>query len=302
MLSLAAISISISSLVLTLDNEADETDSPSREKINQLAALEHVKRTETGISGISNLFLDNKKTTNVAIVCGLVANDFNGVAACHDLISKNELSSHVNYNFFPISNPSGFDYATLTDPSWKRNRRVVDRRTGARLDRNFDFEFKKMSCDDDQYGGTGPSSEPEIVDLVAELKAKPYDAVIYIDGTSQAKLITPFYKNSNHFRRMDQRLRKSFAHAHGDENAVRPVQAEQYGKITEWALAQGIEYTAEVSGDYPTHLSFLNSLATIINNRVELDPNPIDAFVWREDDNFAFEKVNTQIQGYQHIT
>ena len=69
-LSLIALSISISSLVLTLNGEDSDsneppvteppvTESPSQNQIEQLRALEHVQLTQTDM--IANAFIDNKK-------------------------------------------------------------------------------------------------------------------------------------------------------------------------------------------------------------------------------------------------
>ena len=41
-------------------------------------------------------------------------------------------------------------------------------------------------------------------------------------------------------------------------------------------------------------VQFTNNLATIISNEAEIEWNTLDAFVWREDENFSFEKRNTK--------
>ena len=44
----------------------------------------------------------------VAVICGLVANDFSGIDSCFEMIQNPiHLKSNINYDFVPIANPSG---------------------------------------------------------------------------------------------------------------------------------------------------------------------------------------------------
>ena len=55
----------------------------------------------------------NKQSTRtaegrVAVICGLVANDFSGIDSCFETIQKpNHLKSNIIYDLVPIANPSG---------------------------------------------------------------------------------------------------------------------------------------------------------------------------------------------------
>ena len=44
----------------------------------------------------------------IAVICGLVANDFSGINSCFEMIKNpNHLKSNIVYDFVPIANPSG---------------------------------------------------------------------------------------------------------------------------------------------------------------------------------------------------
>ena len=44
----------------------------------------------------------------VAVICGLVANDFSGIDSCFEMIQNPMfLKSNIIYDFVPIANPSG---------------------------------------------------------------------------------------------------------------------------------------------------------------------------------------------------
>ena len=44
----------------------------------------------------------------VAVICGVVANDFSGIDSCFEMIENpNYLKSNIIYDFVPIANPSG---------------------------------------------------------------------------------------------------------------------------------------------------------------------------------------------------
>lgn len=128
--------------------------------------LENVQNDRTTIESMDNIIqavkIDNGHQKTVGIVCGLVANDFTSVDRCLSLITK--MSTDVNYVIYPLSNPSGYDYALTNDMSWTRNRRDVSSGCdGVRVDRNFDFEFRLLECSTDLYGGPAAESETEVM-------------------------------------------------------------------------------------------------------------------------------------------
>ena len=57
-----------------------------------------------------------------------------------------------------------------------------------------------------EYGGTSPESENESKDLIKIISEKDYDAVIYVSGSEISEMKTPFYRNTNAFRRMGRFL------------------------------------------------------------------------------------------------
>jgi len=91
---------------------------------------------------------------------------------------------------------------------------------------------------------------------------------------------------------MEHRLRKSWGSL---GSVTRPSSASQFGKLSEWAQNQGsIEYAVEIETDSVDALvDFLNSISTIIRNQEEIEWNPLDTYVWEEDENYSFTKVST---------
>ena len=63
-----------------------------------------------------------------------------------------------------------------------------------------------MDCSNGEYGGTSPESENESKDLIKIISEKDYDAVIYVSGSENSEMKTPFYRNTNAFRRMGRFL------------------------------------------------------------------------------------------------
>ena len=130
----------------------------------KLRSIPHVSYTE--INGLISL-----KTTNdvdqklegktIAVVCGLRANDFDGIDLCYDIVARNELSKSVNFEIFPLVNQDGYEYAKSTDQSWTRNRNMKPC-SGVNLARNFASNFHtNLPCTDSAYGGEFAESEVE---------------------------------------------------------------------------------------------------------------------------------------------
>ena len=100
----------------------------------------------------------------------------------------------VNYEIFPVANPSGYDYALTQDPAWIRNRRSISAGCeGARLDRNFNFQFRALECQDENYGGPSAGSEPEVKFITQHLMENDFEAVVVV-GTGLCSENTDFQK------------------------------------------------------------------------------------------------------------
>ena len=130
----------------------------------KLRSIPHVNYTE--VNGLISL-----KTTNdvnpkldgktIAVVCGLRANDFDGIDLCYDIVARNELSTAVNFEIFPLVNQDGYEYAKSIDKSWTRNRNMKPC-PGVNLARNFASNFDaNLPCADSAYGGEFAESEVE---------------------------------------------------------------------------------------------------------------------------------------------
>jgi len=88
-------------------------------------------------------------------------------------------------------------------------------------------------------------------------------------------MTVPFYRNTNQYRRMEHRLRKSWGSL---GSVIRPTIESQFGKLSEWAQNQGsIEYAVEIeTNSVDVLVDFLNSISTIIRNQEEIEWNPLD--------------------------
>ena len=68
------------------------------------------KISEMGVLTLVKLNEQSSRTSEgrVAVICGLVANDFSGIDSCFEMIENpNHLKSNIIYDFVPIANPSG---------------------------------------------------------------------------------------------------------------------------------------------------------------------------------------------------
>ena len=113
------------------------------------------------------------------------------------------IGSDVNYEIFPVANPSGYDHALIQDPSWIRNRRSISSGCeGARLDRNFNFQFSALECEDENYGGPSAGSEPEVKFITKHLTENNFEAVVVVGtGLSSENVNTEFQQNLYIFQR-----------------------------------------------------------------------------------------------------
>jgi len=110
----------------------------------------------------------------------------------------------VNYEIFPVANPSGYDYALTQDPAWIRNRRSISAGCeGARLDRNFNFQFRALECQDENYGGPSAGSEPEVKFITQHLMENDFEAVV-VAGTGLC------YENTD-FENSKKKIKKPFS-------------------------------------------------------------------------------------------
>ena len=83
---------------------------------------------------------------------------------------------------------------------------------------------------------------------------------------------------------LDLRLRKAWP---GDA-VHRAKSTEQSGKLSEFALDSGFSYVGELRGSRHLVTTFLNKISEMILNEAEIKRNPLDDYVWMEDDNFSF--------------
>ena len=192
-------------LATSKDSSTATTDAPNyhvnilKEK---LRSIPNVNYTE--VDGLISLKTTNEVNSNldgktIAVVCGLRANDFDGIDLCLDLVARNELSKSVNFEIFPLVNQAGYEYAKSTDQSWTRNRNMKPC-PGVNLARNFDSDFNaNLPCDDSNYGGEFAESETETSALAKALLG--HGAVFTVESGS-SKLVTPYYRNTNLFRQM----------------------------------------------------------------------------------------------------
>ena len=203
----AALALGITGVILAVNNDSTDLDNiADKDHISELRqrlqAIPHAEFNE--VDGLMSLKITNDESDKlsgraVAVVCGLRANDFDGIELCHEMVARNELNG-VNFEIFPVVNYQGYQYAKSTDQSWTKNRNL-NNCEGVNLERNFNSNFQVLDCDDPNYGGTSAESEKEIHALVKQLDKSKYKAVFSVESGLDS-LTTASYRNSNAFRQM----------------------------------------------------------------------------------------------------
>lgn len=111
------------------------------------------------------------------------------------LREKGRLSKAVQWFLIPILNPDGYNYSTVVDDMWRKNRRPLSGEcVGVDLNRNFDVAWETKRDEEkcsDEYAGHEPFSEPESLsarNLVETIGPKSIDAYVAVHTCAQSIL------------------------------------------------------------------------------------------------------------------
>jgi murein tripeptide amidase MpaA len=104
------------------------------------------------------------------------------------------LMNTFEFHFIPVINVDGYLYTWTKDRMWRKNRRppVTSRCYGVDLNRNWPYQWGGAGASKDEcsetYMGKGPSSEPEITNIINYSKSLE-DLVLAVDYHSYSQLI-----------------------------------------------------------------------------------------------------------------
>ena len=192
----------------------------------------------------------------------------------HDKSIANLLNS-VDIYIMPVLNPDGvvYDFSKSSFACWRKNRRVnKDRSIGVDLNRNYGYMWtgpgKVDTPSSEQYGGTGPFSEPETQALQAFLQTHKH-VKIFISYHSYGKLVLYPWgcKNAPVENLRDRNVYVQLAQKMATITGYKAMQANELyiapGDANDWAYdAHHIfSFTIELmpqrssgcGGFYPTH-------------------------------------------------